>query len=289
VRSQRRIWYRHLLLELAMSRTMRWIAVALPLLVTCAPCLAAPQWDCPVGPNLVLNPGFEQVEEGKPSDWWTPGTYGTDSETARTGRLSLKCSSSDPESYLLCSQALDLEPGAMYEVRAYVRTTGLTGDDSGATVCVEWSDAEGKWLGGHYPEGTKEGAPGWHEVSGLFQVPSGAAKATVSCYLRKGMTGTAWWDDVSVRRWRQRPLNVLLTSPNYRGLIFDDGPSSVAARVEIEPAETQEGTARLVMRLISAVDEQIIAQQTLDEPGEGPLDLRLQVPDLEPGVRVERP
>jgi len=266
-----------------MRRIMNCVVAVLPLLVVCAPCLAAQQWDCPVGPNLVRNPGFEEVEDGKPSAWWAPGSYGTDTETARSARLSLRYSNSDPESYLLCSQALDLKPGDMYEVRAYVKTAGVAGDDSGATVCIEWSDADGKWMGGHYPEGGKQDVAGWYEVRGVFQVPDSAAGVTISCYLRKGMTGTAWWDDVSVRRWRQRPLNVILVYPNYRGWIFEDGPSTIVARVEIDPTESQEGKARLVMRLSSAAEEEVIAQRILDEPGRGPLDLRLPAPDLEPG------
>jgi hypothetical protein len=183
----------------------------------------------------------------------------------------------------LCTQEIDLEPGGIYEVEAHVRAAGVAGDDSGATVCVEWSDADGKWMGGHYPEGWKEDASGWHEVRGLFRVPEDAAGVTISCYLRKGMTGTAWWDDVSVRRWRQRPMDVLLVSPSYRGWIFDDGPSELAARVDVAHAEIGEGKARLVIRLTSVRDEETIAEKVVAELTGDPIAVRLPMADLDIG------
>lgn len=266
-----------------MRQTMENAVTALLVLAVFAPCSAAHQWDCPVGPNLVRNPGFEEVEDGSPSGWWAPEGYGPDEGVARGGNRSLKFVNRDPERYLLCSQGIDLAPGGMYEVRAYVKTSRIAGDESGATVCVEWQDAGRNWMGGHYPEGRRDDAVGWHEVRGVFQVPDDAASMTISCYLRKGMTGTTWWDDVSVRRWRQRPMDVLLVSPNYRGWIVEDDPDSVTARVDVAHMETDEPMARLVTRLTSARDEQTVAEQVVSAPTDGTSDIRLPVPDLDPG------
>jgi hypothetical protein len=266
-----------------MRQTIKNAVAALLVLAVFAPCIAAHQWDCPVGPNLVRNPGFEEVEDGRPSDWWAPEGYGSDEDVVRGGNRSLEFVNRDPERYLLCSQGIDLEPGGMYEVRAYVKTAGIAGDDSGATVCVEWQGAGGKWMGGHYPEGRRDDAVGWHEVRGVFQVPDNAAGAAISCYLRKGMTGTAWWDDVSVRRWRQRPMDVLLISPNYRGWIVEDSQDSVAARVDVAQMEIDEGTAHLVMRLVSASDEATVAERVVGAPTDSTTDVRLPVPDLDLG------
>jgi len=266
-----------------MCRITNSVVALLTLLAVCSPCTAVQQWDCPVGPNLVRNPSFEEVEQGKPSDWRAPNGYGIDTETSRSGQHSLRYSNDDPERYLLCTQQIDLKPGSMYEVQAYVRTAGVAGRDSGALVCVEWTDDDGKWMGGHYPEGRRADAPGWHELRGVFQVPEGAAHATISCYLRKGATGTAWWEDVSVRLWRQRPLDVLLISPNYRGLIFDGGPSCVEMRVDVGALDPGYGKVGLVARLTSDEREEVIAHQVVVDPTEGPMDLRLPVPELAPG------
>jgi hypothetical protein len=51
------------------------------------------------------------------------------------------------------------------------------------------------------------------------------------------MTGTAWWDDVSVRRVRARPLQVLVTSPGYRGLMLEPGRQTVAFRCRLDLAD----------------------------------------------------
>ena len=138
------------------------------------------------------------------------------------------------------------------EVKAWVKTEGVEGADSGATVCVEWSNGEGKYLGGYYPPGKKGDTPEWTEVGGIsVRVPQEAARCSVTCYVRKGMTGTAWWDDVSVRRVHERPMRSVLVQPSYRGWILDEGPEHADLRVSFVFDDLEAGpeSVRLAARL----------------------------------------
>jgi len=185
--------------------------------------------------NLVVNPGFEEADGQQPLRWsGAAAVYSRDTTAKHAGAASLKFVNPDPKNYTLCSQQLPLAPGRCYEVSAWVRTDGITGDDSGATVCLEWYAADGKYLGGHYPPGVK-GTTDWKRLESVSgRVPKNAARCSVTCYVRRGMTGTAWWDDVVVTRHREDPLSTVLLRPNYRGLATDAGPPSALVRAEVD-------------------------------------------------------
>ena len=166
-------------------------------------------------PNLVANPGFEEAgADGKPVGW---SNYMTVTDAARSGERSLFYQNTDPKRYVLCTQRVALTPGKAYEISVWVKTEGIEGPETGATLCLEWYDADGKYLGGYYPAGFK-GTSDWQQLRGVSgRVAEGAVNCSVLCYLRQGITGKAWWDDVEVRQWRQPPLDTMLLKPNYRG------------------------------------------------------------------------
>ena len=248
---------------------------------------AVDEWGQPGGPNLLTNPGFEEVADGRPVGWGLPQpVYSLQESDARTGERCLKYVNDEGDRYVMARQDLDLVPGALYEVKASVRTQGLSGDDSGATVCLEWEDAEGKYLGGYYVPGRKGDTAEWTEVGGTSNpLPDEAASAHILCYVRKGMTGTAWWDDVSVRRVRRRPLSSFLVSPSYRGIITADGPPTAEVRVGFTWHDVPGGrqACALVARVTSAGNERALAEQTVDALPEDELVLRVALPDLAEG------
>ncbi len=245
------------------------------------------EWGVGIGENLVKNPGFEEVQDGKLTSWAAAApVYSSDDTTARSGERSLKFVNDDPDNYVLCGQQIDLAPGRLYEVKAWVKTEGVEGADSGATVCVEWSDGEGKYLGGHYPPGKKGDTPEWTEVGGIStRIPEEAASCSVTCYVRKGMTGAAWWDDVSVRRVHERPMRSVLVQPSYRGWILDEGPDHADLRVSFVFDDLDGGpeTVSVAVRLTAEDDDKAIAEQTVDEVNDEPLRLRLPLPELAVG------
>lgn len=187
----------------------------------------AEEWD---PPNSVLNPGFEEAAESRlPAAWSGDRTvYSRDTAVKHSGEASLKFENADADKYVLCVQSLPFEVGKKYRFSAWVKSENVEGSDHGATICIEYRDAEGKWAGGTYCRTGLKGSTDWTRLEAVSApVPEGVAAGNIVCYLRKGMTGTAWWDDVEVRVHRADPLAIKLLAPNYRGEITDAGPESV--------------------------------------------------------------
>ncbi len=263
----------------------RIAAVAIVLTVAVTPARAQ-EWDVGAGENLVANPSFEEVEDGAPVGWRLPAIYSSDAEQARTGERSLAFANDDPERYLLCSRPIDLEPGKRYEMSAWVRTEGLEGGDTGAAICVEWRHPDGTWMGGSYPAGRKGDTPEWTQVGGITgRPPDDATGFTVTCYVRRGMTGAAWWDDVSVRLVRERPLRTVLVSPSYRGWVTDDGPDAIEVRAGfvLDDVDVPAEGLALAARLLPVHGDTALAEQVADEITGDDLHLSLPLPELEPG------
>ncbi len=189
--------------------------------------------------NLAGNPSFETVPPDRtlPAEWsGDRQVYSADRETARTGSAALKYINQDSGRYRLASQKIPLRAGWKYRISVWVKTRDLVGEESGATVCVEWRGDDGKWLGGVYPGGVK-GTSDWTRIEGIARLPKGARECTLSCYVRQGMTGTAWFDDVEVVRLADPPLESMLLSPVYRGRITAEGPDQVRLHVGLNLAD----------------------------------------------------
>jgi len=187
------------------------------------------------GPNLAPNPSFEEVgPDGAPIGWQLPEGYRVVTGAGHSGQRALLYENRDSDAYRLAVCEVPVETGCAYRISGWVRTEGVEGPETGATICLEWSGPDG-WIGGCYPTGRK-GDNDWFQVSERTQrIPPEATRVTLACYLRKGMTGKAWFDDVEVRRIWLPPLAAMLTEPNARGELPPTGPAKVSAYCEIDP------------------------------------------------------
>ena len=252
------------------------------MLVAAAFLLAAVPDPVPIG-----NPGFETAgDHVLPVLWQGPSEiYSRDDSVAHTGNVSLHFRSQDASQYVLCSQPIALSPGKIYEVSAWVRTRGIQGSESGATVCIEWYDAQGKWAGGVYPSGVK-GDNDWTYVHGeSVRIPGDAASFSLSCYVRQGMTGEAWWDDVAVRRVHEEPLDTLLAAPNYRGEVTDAGPKKARVHVRLTLTDCDELRLRdLILRWrVLTQPEGRLVRKGSKAPKTSDYDILIPVHALKPG------
>lgn len=219
------------------------------------PCAATVFAQEPAAPNLVPNPSFDELDENGWPQGWRSGlpSYSVSTEDPRTGSRCLKWQSDDPDRYDLCSTRVDLQPGKRYEFGGWVRTKDLQGRDSGATFCLEWWDGDGRYIRGTYPRGVKGDNPHWTLISAVSgRVPENSGGATnLLAYVRRHMTGTAWFDDVFVRLY-QGPLVEKLVTSLYRetttggevrariGLNLQDydlAPEQITAALTIRDAE----------------------------------------------------
>lgn len=218
----------------------------------------------PVDRNLVQNPSFEQAKPGGtlPSGWNGPlPVYSTDRDVYRTGSASLKYVNVDAGRYCLASQKVDLRPGRKYRFSVWVKTAEIAGAESGATICLEWQDKHGKWLGGAYPSGVK-GTADWTRAVGITRVPEGAASFSLLCYVRQQMTGTAWFDDVELVQVVDPPMRTILLSPSYRGRLWGAEPDHVRLRVRLDLTdhEVAPEALRVDVRILDEAGGQIVGQ-----------------------------
>ncbi len=213
--------------------------------------------------NLAPNPGFEQpaAKGGLPAAWrGDSAVYARDTAVAHTGRASLRFTNADPKKYRLCSARVPLKKGKRYEFSVWVKTKDIRGADTGATICVEWSGADGKWLGGRYPGGVKGTSQGWKLVKGVTPpIPDDAARCSLTCYVRKGMTGTAWFDDVSITRYRPPFLRAMLVKPSYRGWLWPGTKEVVVqARLALDDYELRPGDVTLEAALVEPDSSRVV-------------------------------
>jgi len=187
-----------------------------------------------MGVNHVVNPSFEQPAKGTSlSDGWLgpPTVFSRDSETARTGKASLKYASTDAARNGHCTQDLPLRPGWTCRFGVWVKTKELAGPGPGASICIEWTEKKGKWLGGAYSTWLK-GTCDWTRIEGVAHVPENAGSVRLYCAVRK-VTGAAWFDDVEVIRTAEPILQTRLLSPAYRELITAAMPDEVRVRLHL--------------------------------------------------------
>ena len=121
-------------------------------MVTCLSLMALAAFGQIIGPNLVKNAGFEDVDENGGVKLWRGNTavYKV-VDGGRNGGKCMSFTNDDPNNYKMCSIPVDCEPGAMYEFSCWVKTEDIKGDDTGATICIESSgekNEQGGYLGG---------------------------------------------------------------------------------------------------------------------------------------------
>lgn len=239
------------------------------------------------GGNLATNGSFEGAGGGPAAarGWnGSPAVYSRDAGVARTGGASLKYVNADAARYRLCSQSVPLRAGWKCRFSVWVKTERIAGADSGASICLEWSGADGKWLGGVYPQGVK-GTRGWTKIEGVTRAPPEAARFSLTCYVRKGMTGTAWFDDVELVRIAEAPMKTMLLSPVYRGRITGDGPKDVrvGVRLNLRDHDLLPKQVQVSARIVSAKGGRSFGLATFRPRDRAPFELSLRAGDLAPG------
>ncbi len=158
-----------------------------------------------IPPNIskrCSNPGFEELNSNNMPISWSGDQkiFSIDNRTSYKGKNSLKFKNYDPAIYKTYYQKLNIIPGGKYKFSAYIKTKNIVGEDTGASICLQWADKNGNWLGGAYPFGIK-GNNNWTYVEDETQVSIEASSGGIYCYVRKGMTGEAWFDNMEVNKF----------------------------------------------------------------------------------------
>lgn len=170
------------------------------------------------GPNLVTNPSFEEGDR-VPVYWsrWIGAMQDkveenfsivrTDKKVARTGEKSLTLygDKSTTRWQAVASTRMPVEPGAVYQLSGWIRTTDVKQEEEQFLNCnlyLQFFDGENRVvnvaqssiLASRVLTGTND----WTEVARIVQAPQGAKVARVGCVLTT--SGSAWFDDVAFQK-----------------------------------------------------------------------------------------
>lgn len=180
--------------------------------------------------DLLRNAGFE---EG--GGWTMPSpVWSIDRSVQRSGSKSLKYRNADPNLYKMASQTLPVRPGTRYRIGAWIRTEDVRGTEIGATIALEWLGATGEFLGGCYPVGVA-GTTDWSRVEAVSAVaPATARNMRFVCYVARGSTGTAWFDDLELVVHGREDWHVTIVEPWLRGRLDECSQVRVQVRLPLE-------------------------------------------------------
>ena len=189
-------------------------------------------------PNEVKNPDFEDTADGTAKHWTLNGCYSAARGYGENGSGGLKYENSDPSRFELPRQSLKLKSGREYRFacRTKVEKLEVHGASGGARICIEFTDADGKWCGGSYWGGSgKRTTDGnWITLEKTCRVPEKAVYSHVKPYVDRGVTGVAYFDAVTVEELEVKPVSGLYVSA-YRGTAAE-GPFEAVAALELQAA-----------------------------------------------------
>lgn len=212
---------------------MRMTAWALALMLAQAVCAQE---------NLVANPGFELVGDDGALLSWTPtsryveGQAGPVSDVVHSGLRSamVRADRYQPPADAAGTGGIGLQsawfdappPNTTLEVAGWIRAQNVHSPGSYYMLryTIYFFAADGATRISHHDIACTEGSFDWRRVSAHLIVPAGAARLKLACQLT-ACTGTAWFDDLSVK--------IAYPAPTVSGVLDAlrplDGPAVVPA------------------------------------------------------------
>ena len=150
----------------------------------------------PCNKELIRNGSFEEVRDGAAVGWPTARHYSVSERGGMNGTRGIVYENFDEKDYkALLTQNVEFEHGKRYRFSVWQKTEDITRPP---TICAEWSDANGRHLGGMYAPGVA-GTHDWTKLEGMtMPIPPDAAKVRLCTYVKRGGIGRAWFDDVSM-------------------------------------------------------------------------------------------
>ncbi len=115
---------------------------------------------------------------------------------------------SDPQ--IINQNLPSLSANHSYLVEALVKVDQVTSSDpySGATIGLEWSRSDGKYLGGYFFPRVTGSVSEWKKLSGIVTVQNGAKNVGFVLKMDGNSNGTAKFRDISITEW-QSSANVV--------------------------------------------------------------------------------
>ncbi len=202
-----------------------------------------------LGPNLMQNGGFEDGER----HWKLAQNGILDTAGGYRSSSALYIKNDDAQKkFSGTSQQLEIEPGATVYFKVKVKGRNLSSKDeksgsNGARIYIQAYDEYGKVIGGRYPKLSGLGTFDWKELSGEYTVPINAVNVSIGISLYNGVTGEAWFDEVSLQLEKPRFIEAFLTKPYYRGRLQEGGKQVFSEKIVVNRAYYDNSSAEIAV------------------------------------------
>ena len=176
---------------------------------------------CSLRAAELKNPAFENIKDGQAVGWnCSGGCFRAEKGAGANGSGGMVWESPEPVNRsAACVQKIDVAKGQPYHFSCSVRTENFNVSKGGfAAICMEWYDANGKWMAGAYSKPFRDGNSDWVRIEGSTRdIPLQAKTVRVQMYVTKGASGTVAFDNVAVRPLSRPPVAFVFSSA-YRNI-----------------------------------------------------------------------
>ncbi len=187
------------------------------------------------GPNLIPDPGFEELADGLPVGWdnQEADDWAVDHDVVHSGNASVRFAKADAGTLYWISHTVTLNQTSPRPlvVGAWSRAEaveGSRGPEYSVWVDLQYTDGTPLWgQRATFEVGTHD----WQYAEHAFVVDKPVGTATVNLLFRRGMNGTVWFDDVSLQE-----------------LLVDDGAVFDRTSVAVEESVAAPGAAAATLR-----------------------------------------
>lgn len=185
-------------------------------------------------PTRLVNGSFEDEPDGVA--WRLPRCWSIVSGVGRNGSKAVVWDNEDPDLYVYPSQSLVVHPGSRFRFQGWVKVERGEFARLRPGIDIDWSDADGKWMGDGRASMVVDNDPnaqGWKRLEGRFTFPKGAVTARFLFYIPKGMTGRVLFDDMELVQIEEEPLVYFQCSAYRNSFVAEDGEIRFAAMLSL--------------------------------------------------------
>lgn len=186
------------------------------------------------GPNLIANPGFEQLEANLPAGWKSQlGPAQIDTASPHQGKACIRFTKPETSGGFWLTRTVEINQKRPLPLV-------ISGWSKAEQVAGKRGDSYSLWVDLQYVDGTSlygqkavfdVGTHDWQYVEFPFVVAKPVKRASVSILFRGSVTGTVWFDDVALQEMELSGCSIFEGKPMALHVNPQAAPTTPAAQV----------------------------------------------------------
>jgi hypothetical protein len=180
-----------------------------------------------IGPDLITYGGFETFSSGVPTGWSGGSGWAVDQLVRHSGTYSYRATGA----FGTVTRKVQLRRGT-YRLSGWIKTQNLgAGTNGGARLLIDFRPSINTWNSTAIIAGTADWSR--YELPNLIVTQDAVVSIQLQNY--HNTAGTVWFDDIRLEEQLAQPVDVFMLYPNFRGMLFDDGPATMRFNVAVTP------------------------------------------------------